>query len=671
MTSAWRLSLCLMLLSFVVTSIAYSETPKTISDEFTDLEKDSKERLQWIRERNRELNADLGASANKAPIEKWIRKTYDTERTIKNFRLKDGSRLQLVDRGLGKATVLQRVRDDKTELVFSNLVLKKNNAFGFLGFSVSADQKTAALIFAENGSLDAFKLIALDLETRRPINKIDIQARGREAVWISTDRFAFRASKENDKERIGIFDRSQPGEVTYQESGGIEDGADGWGILDVDGKTILIDNSGQRIELKDFSPYILSVMGVVDGQIYFISNGDKEFGDIRRVPVSAVGTAVKPEIVVPESDTQLVSADTDEGSILANYRWGAEHTLKVFDMQGNVQNTLAMPDCCSYTVLGWKEPGKVVNFSFRSAVTSGSYAYDFSAGKWSPEDPKVKMLKTSAIEISTSIVMVTSADGTKVPMRITRRSDLAKDGQRPVMMEAYGGFSLPGYIDPNTDLYMVEFMKRGGVLAAAAVRGSNEIGQAWHKAATFEKKHNTMDDLVASARWMVKDGWTTADKIITRGTSNGGLTVASAALRAPDAFGLVIPVAGVNDMFKKEVLDEEFGKGWSYEYGDSREEKNQGYLKEIAPVELAAKQQKLPKILVVSGRFDSRVNPAHSYKLTAALLKYHSDQASSIRMLSINNSGHWLGSISYQDLIGWRTNVVEWVTIYDHLGWKF
>ena len=76
--------------------------------------------------------------------------------------------------------------------------------------------------------------------------------------------------------------------------------------------------------------------------------------------------------------------------------------------------------------------------------------------------------------------------------------------------------------------------------------------------------------------------------------------------------------------------------------------------------------------LIPNGRLDSRVNPAHSEKLLLAL--QNSDDGSggmAPNMFSINNSGHWLASPTYQNIIGWRTNVIIWTRIFDFLGWKF
>jgi len=74
------------------------------------------------------------------------------------------------------------------------------------------------------------------------------------------------------------------------------------------------------------------------------------------------------------------------------------------------------------------------------------------------------------------------------------------------------------------------------------------------------------------------------------------LIVASAGLLQPESFGLIIPVAGVHNLLKKEIWDAAYDTGWSSEYGDSRESDARIWLVTISPVMLAFQKNKDRKL---------------------------------------------------------------------------
>ena len=215
-------------------------------------------------------------------------------------------------------------------------------------------------------------------------------------------------------------------------------------------------------------------------------------------------------------------------------------------------------------------------------------------------------------------------------------------------------------------LLNLEFLRRGGITVAPALRGGNEYGHQWHQQAILEKKPATFEDLIATARMLSSEGWTSRNKVISTGGSNGGLTVAAAALLAPDAFGLVIPHAGVLDMLAKDFLDKRF-EGWKEEYGDCNSEIDKQFLLRESPLELVQNQGEL-KFLIMDGILDTRVNPAHSLKFAAALEDF-GGSPQNVLLNTLKNAGHFESSEGYQNLIGWRWNVVVWTTIADFLSW--
>ena len=280
------------------------------------------------------------------------------------------------------------------------------------------------------------------------------------------------------------------------------------------------------------------------------------------------------------------------------------------------------------------------------------------------------MMSRDGLDFITETVDSVSADGTIIPVRVTRLKVMNKDGTHPVIIDAYGGFQHPAGFYPAFSPTGYEFLKRGGILAGAALRGGNEFGPDWHKAAALSNKEKTLDDLIGAADHLAQIGYTQSKKIILRGTSNGGFVVAAAGLRSPKSFGLIVGFNGVQDMLNKEIYDPRFGFGWSYEYGDSRLPDVRNYLAKISPVTVADTAQSAPHFLIMIGENDSRVNPFHSYRLGATLFANQNLAPGQVQISTVKNSGHWHQAPAYQNAIGWRVQTVMWTTIYDFVGWQ-
>ena len=132
---------------------------------------------------------------------------------------------------------------------------------------------------------------------------------------------------------------------------------------------------------------------------------------------------------------------------------------------------------------------------------------------------------------------VSTPDGTRVPLSIVHRADVALDGTAPALLYGYGAYEasmLPWFSIPRLSL-----LDRGFVWAVAHVRGGGELGRSWYEQGRLLAKPNTFTDFVACARHLAEAGFTSADRLVAQGASAGGLTVGAAVNLAPDAFRAV------------------------------------------------------------------------------------------------------------------------------------
>ncbi|MDE6160647.1 MAG: prolyl oligopeptidase family serine peptidase, partial [Muribaculaceae bacterium] len=217
----------------------------------------------------------------------------------------------------------------------------------------------------------------------------------------------------------------------------------------------------------------------------------------------------------------------------------------------------------------------------------------------------------------TEQVFYTSKDGTRVPMFLTYKKGLERDGANPAYLYGYGGFNValgPGF-SPNRLLWL----ENGGIYAQANLRGGSEYGEKWHEAGTKMQKLNVFDDFIAAGEWLVKEGWTCPELLTIEGGSNGGLLVGACVNMRPDLFAVAIPRVGVMDMMRYHLFT--IGWNWAHDYGTSADSPEMAaYLLGYSPLHnIRNDGTPYPAIMVTTADHDDRVVPAHSFKYAAAL----------------------------------------------------
>jgi oligopeptidase B len=201
----------------------------------------------------------------------------------------------------------------------------------------------------------------------------------------------------------------------------------------------------------------------------------------------------------------------------------------------------------------------------------------------------------------------TSDDGTQVPLSLVRRKDTPRDGTAPFLLYGYGSYEISN--DPTFSISRISLLDRGFVFAIAHVRGGGEMGRRWYDEGKMLRKVNTFTDFIACGRHVVKDGWTTQDRLIARGGSAGGLLMGAVANMAPDAFGGIVAQVPFVDALTS-ILDPTLPltiPEWE-EWGDPLHNVEvYRYMKSYSPYENVNADQLYPPILAVTSLNDTRV----------------------------------------------------------------
>lgn len=319
--------------------------------------------------------------------------------------------------------------------------------------------------------------------------------------------------------------------------------------------------------------------------------------------------------VVPEDTSALDEATYVGGRIVAKYVKDAHTIARLYERDGRPVGEVPLPGMGRVTGFSGEGTETETFFSYTDYLTPMQvYRYDVPSNQstlW-----RKPSIPASTDQYVTEQVFYTSKDGTRVPMFITHRRDMVKDGNQPFLLYGYGGFNIS--LTPAFRPTVLAWLEMGGAYAEANLRGGGEYGEAWHRAGTLEHKQNVFDDFISGAEFLIRERYTRSEKLGIEGRSNGGLLIGAVITQRPDLFGAALPAVGVLDMLRYHTASAN-ARQWSSDYGLSENPQQFQALYSYSPYHNIKKGTCYPPTLVTTADHDDRVAPWHSYKFAAAL----------------------------------------------------
>jgi prolyl oligopeptidase len=343
--------------------------------------------------------------------------------------------------------------------------------------------------------------------------------------------------------------------------------------------------------------------------------------------------------IVPEAPgTEVLDGVTMvNDQFVTNWMADAHTALRLYSRAGAKLKDLSLPALGTVAGFSGKRSHKEGFYAFTSYTYPATiYRYDFAKGESTIfKQPTVDF---DAAKYETVQVFYPSKDGTKIPMFLTHRKGLARDGQNPTYLYGYGGFDIS--LTPAFSPAMAAWLEMGGIYAVANLRGGGEYGQAWYDAGRLKHKQNVFDDFIAAGEYLIRERYTSTPKLAIAGGSNGGLLVGACMTQRPDLFGAALPAVGVMDMLRYHKFT--IGWAWKSDYGDP--DTKEGFDINIAysPLHSIKPGTSYPATLVTTADHDDRVVPAHSFKFIAALQAAQAGPAPTLIRIE-TKAGHGAG----------------------------
>lgn len=221
-------------------------------------------------------------------------------------------------------------------------------------------------------------------------------------------------------------------------------------------------------------------------------------------------------------------------------------------------------------------------------------------------------------------MFATAADGTKIPMSVVYKRSVKLDGTAPMLLYAYGSYGIP--ISPTFSAGRLALLDRGVVYVIAHIRGGGELGEPWRDAGRMMQKMNTFTDFIACAEHLVKQKYTSSDRLVIQGGSAGGLLMGAVTNMRPDLFkGVVAQVPFVDVL--NTMLDASLPLTTSeyIEWGNPNEKAAYDYMKKYSPYDNVHKAN-YPAMLVKVSLNDSQVPYWEGAKFVAKIREFKTDR---------------------------------------------
>ena len=373
--------------------------------------------------------------------------------------------------------------------------------------------------------------------------------------------------------------------------------------------------NSQFIQMTADMDYRYTPLYTEGEKIYLFTNYGAPRNRIMTADINSPGINDWQELIA-EQQNVLNNADVINRQLILTYSQDASDHAYLYGLDGRQIREVKLPSVGSVGFTGDEHEPECF-YTFTSFTVPGTiYRYDLATGESTLyAKPNIKFQQE---DYTSEQVFFQSKDGTRIPMFLTYKKNVKSP--RPVYLYGYGGFNIA--LVPSFSANRIPFLEQGGIYAQVTLRGGSEYGEEWHLAGTKMQKQNVFDDFIAAAEWLIREGYTTNEKIAIVGGSNGGLLVGACMTQRPDLFRVAIPQVGVMDMLRYHKFT--IGWNWASDYGTSEDSREMfEYLRGYSPLHNLKPGTSYPATLVTTADHDDRVVPAHSFKFAATLQECH------------------------------------------------
>lgn len=365
------------------------------------------------------------------------------------------------------------------------------------------------------------------------------------------------------------------------------------------------------------------------GEFYITTNKDAENFKVVKAPLANPAEATWKDFIAhrPAVKVDNISFFKDY-AIVSEVENGLEY-IRVMDRKTRRADMRIPTDESVYTMGIGGNPEydtPYVRYFYSSMVTPNStYEFDLKSRKSNLVKQQEIPSGHDKSKYETTRVWATSRDGVKVPISILMRRGTVLNGDSPMMLYAYGSYGAS--MTPNFSITRLSLVDRGMIYGIAHIRGGSELGEKWRQDGRMFKKMNTFNDFVDCSKWLLKNKYTSEDRLVIQGGSAGGLLMGAVVNQAPQLYKAAIAQVPFVDVINTMIdADLPLTTGEWIEWGNPRDDKKAwDYMYSYSPYD-QVKAQNYPNLLVEVSLNDSQVPYWEGAKWAAKLREMKTDK---------------------------------------------
>jgi len=402
-----------------------------------------------------------------------------------------------------------------------------------------------------------------------------------------------------------------------------------------------------------------------EGLFYLRTNHGARNFRLVTAPVADPSPKNWKELVPHRADVLLGNVEMFRDYAVVSEKSAALDLFRVLDLKSGAWRDIGQPESV-YSALLTPTPeytSRTFCFQYQSMVTPPSvYDCDMATGRQT-------LLKEQEVpggydrnQYVTERQWAAAKDGVKVPLSIVYRKGLKQDGSAPLLLYGYGSYGLG--MPAGFSSSRLALLDRGVAYVIAHIRGGNEMGETWHDDGMLLKKKNTFSDFIASAEWLVANGWTSTDRLAIEGRSAGGLLMGAVVNLRPDLFKAAhagVPFVDVINTMMDASLPLTVGE--YLEWGNPNDKTAFDYMRSYSPYDNLERKD-YPAMLVTTSLNDSQVMYWEPTKYVAKLRNCKTDKNALLLKCNMG-AGHGGASGRYDRL---RETAFEYAWLLSQVG---
>ena len=370
-----------------------------------------------------------------------------------------------------------------------------------------------------------------------------------------------------------------------------------------------------------------------------------------KAPVTDPRSQNWQEVVPHRANVMLEDTDFFKNYYVLSERENGLPQIRVTDLRSGESRRIEFPEpaYASYGYTNREYDTSKFRYGYQSFITPRSvFEYDMVSGKSTLLKQKEVPGGYDRTRYQVQQIYATASDGVKIPISVVYLKGAKLDGKGPLYLTGYGSYGYSIDIGFNSDLFSM--IDRGVVAAVAHIRGGGEMGKAWHDDGRMMHKKNTFTDFVASAEYLVAQGYGSKNRLAIEGRSAGGLLMGAVLNMRPDLFhaALVgVPFVDVMNTMLDETLPLTVGE--FEEWGNPKEKPAFDYMMTYSPYD-NIEAKKYPNMLVRTSFNDSQVMYWEPAKYVAKMRAIRTDHNIMILKTNMDPAGHGGASGRYDRL---------------------